>query len=341
MEQQDVFKKISIPAILGILGILAIVIIWPIFTAILAGLILAYIFYPLYLRVLAIVKERNTSAIIIILLVFIIIFVPLWFLLPIVTKQVFDIYLFLQNVDFFHLLSKALPSLADLSVSKDIAFSLNKLITNVASAIVSSSSNIIFNLPTILLKLVVTLFVFFFGMRDAKLLTSYIVSLSPFSKKTEKELAKKFNDITGSVIKGYLILGLLQGILTGIGLIIFGVPGGLILTIVAIFASIIPVLGAWAVWLPASIYLLAVGKEVYGIILFLYGAIFVSWIDNVLRPYIVSRKAKISSGVILVGMIGGLIVFGVFGLVLGPLILAYLLLILDAYRKNKFSSLFR
>ncbi len=341
MEQQDIFKKISIPVILGILGIMAIVILWPIFTAILTGLILAYIFYPLYNRMLSVVKERNIAAVIILLGVFVIIFIPLWFLLPIVTKQVFDIYLYLQNLDFFQIISKAFPSLADLAVSKDIAISMNKLVTSAASSIISSSSNIILNLPTILLKLAVVLFIFFFGMRDAKLITSYVASLSPFSKSTEKELAKKFNDITSSVIKGYLILGLLQGMLTGIGLIVFGVPGGLILTIIAIFASVIPILGAWAVWLPASIYLLVMGRETYGIILFLYGAIFISWIDNILRPYIVSRKADISPGIVLIGMIGGLIVFGIFGLVLGPLILAYLLLVLDAYRKNKFSTLFR
>jgi len=341
MQQQEIFKKIAIPAVLGILGILAIATLWPIFTAILAGLILAYIFYPLYKRILLVVKERNTAAIIILLGVFIIILVPLWFLLPIVTKQVFDIYLYLQNLDFSQFISKALPALSDLTISKDIAVSMNKLITSATSSIVSSASNIIFNLPTILLKLVVVLFVFFFGMRDAKILTGYVSSLSPFSKKTEKEVSKKFNDITSSVIKGYLILGLLQGLLTGIGLIIFGVPGSLILTVVAIFAAIIPILGSWAVWLPASIYLLATGKEAYGIILFLYGALFVSWIDNILRPYIVSRKAKLSSGIVLVGMIGGLIVFGILGLIIGPLILAYLLLILDAYRNNKFQSLFR
>jgi predicted PurR-regulated permease PerM len=177
-------------------------------------------------------------------------------------------------------------------------------------------------------------------MRDAELLKDYVISLSPFSKATQNELVKKFKDITNAVIFGHIIVGIIQGILTGMGLLVVGVPNFLILTVIAILASIIPVLGAWLVWVPASIYLLASGNVASGIILFLYGAIVISWIDNIIRPYIVSRKTKISSAIVLVGMVGGLIVFGILGLVIGPLILAYLLLLLDAYRKNKIPGLF-
>jgi predicted PurR-regulated permease PerM len=177
-------------------------------------------------------------------------------------------------------------------------------------------------------------------MRDAEIFTKYVQSLSPFSKSVEKDFIQKFKEITGSVIYGYVVVGILQGILTGIGLYVAGVPQALILTILAIFAAMIPIAGAWLVWVPAAIYMILSGNTFAGIGLILYGSLFISWIDNIVRPYLVARKTKISTAVVLIGMIGGLIVFGIIGLILGPLILSYLLLILDAYRNKRFPDLF-
>jgi predicted PurR-regulated permease PerM len=106
------------------------------------------------------------------------------------------------------------------------------------------------------------------------------------------------------------------------------------------FFAILPMIGAWIVWLPVSIWLISSGQVTSGIILLLYGAIIVSWIDNVLRSYIVSRKTNLSSGIVFIGMIGGIIVFGTIGLLLGPLILAYLIVLLDAYKNKQFGKLF-
>ncbi|GAI30169.1 unnamed protein product, partial [marine sediment metagenome] len=148
-------------------------------------------------------------------------------------------------------------------------------------------------------------------MRDADLFLKYVKTLSPFSQSLERELAKKFKGITKAVIYGFVVVGILQGVLTGVGLFIFRVPNALLLTVLAVLGAIIPVLGAWIVWLPAAIYLFLTGHVVLGIGLALYGALFISWIDNIIRPYIVARKTKISSAIVLIGMIGGLIVFGI------------------------------
>jgi len=334
------FKRLSILVVLGILAALSFIILWPILSAIVTGLILAYIFYPAYTKVFSLIKEKNISALIIVFLVIFFILLPLWFLLPFVAKQIFEIYLYVQNLNLFSFLTKIFPPLSQIELSKDFALSFNNFVTSITSKILSSASSILLNLPSFVLKLVVIFFVFFFGMRDAELFRDYIKTLSPFSKSTEKDFAKKFRDITNSVIYGFIVVGILQGILTGIGLFIFGMPNALLLTVLAIFAAIIPVIGAWVIWLPSSIYLLISGKIFLGVGLFIYGALFVSWIDNIIRPYIVSKKTEIPTVIVLIGMIGGLIVFGMLGLIIGPLILSYLLLILDAYRKNKFPSLF-
>lgn len=340
MIEQNNFKNLSIIVVFGILILVSFIIIRPIFTAIITGLILSYIFYPVYKKIYKVVKEKNISAIIIILLVLFLILIPLWFLLPIIVKQVFNVYLSIQKINFYSYLLKIVPSLAESQLPPEIISSVNTFMTGILSKIISSISSIFLDMPSLLLKVAVMIFIFFFGMRDGEIFFNYVRTLSPFSKAMDEELAEKFEGVTKSVIYGQIIVGIIQGLLAGVGLFVFKVPQALLLSVIVIFLSMIPLLGAWLVWLPASIYLIFSGDTFNGIGLLLYGALFVSWIDNVIRSYIVARRIKISSAIILAGMIGGLMVFGILGLIIGPLILSYLLLFLDAYRKNKLPSLF-
>ena len=102
----------------------------------------------------------------------------------------------------------------------------------------------------------------------------------------------------------------------------------------------LPMVGPWFVWVPVAIGLFLTGKIGFAIAFSIYCLFFVSTIDNILRPYIVSRKTGVSSVVVLVGMIGGLFVFNILGLILGPLILSYLLLFLKAYKDGTLSDMF-
>ena len=311
---------------------------WPIASAIILGLIFAYAFYPVFGAVVKIVREKNISSLIVVIIAILIIFIPVWFILPIMANQIFNVYLLSQNINFGTLLAQLFPS--DNSVSPDLIIYLNSFVTSLASKLLSSFSVGLINLAPLALKAVVFIFVFFFGLRDGDIFLNYAKGLSPFSKSAETEIASKFKGITQSVIYGFIVVGLIQGLMTGIGLFLAGVPNSILLTLLAIFASIVPILGAWMIWAPASAFLLISGHTLAGIALGIYGAVVISWIDNILRSYWVAKKVKISSAIVLIGMIGGLIVFGFLGLVIGPLILVYLVLLLDAYRNKKIPGLF-
>ena len=114
----------------------------------------------------------------------------------------------------------------------------------------------------------------------------------------------------------------------------------LAILIFAVFFSVIPLIGPWLIWVPVAIYLFISGNTLSAVIFTVYCAIGVSSIDNLLRPYIIARRTGVSSVVILVGMIGGIFVFGILGIILGPLILAYLILFLEAYRTQTLPELF-
>ncbi len=335
IDEKDI-KKFSVVFLAFLLVILSFIILKPIILAIIAGLLLAYVFHPVYKRLLRVFREKNTTALVMCLLILLLIIIPIWFLVPVVVKQVFDFYSYTQKINLVNIIKETFPSLfTSETFTREFGTALNNFISKAANLVLSGFSDILVNIPVIIIQMVVVLFVFFFALRDAEKLGEYMKSLSPFNKDLEENLAKQFQDITFGVIYGQIVVGVIQGALTGIGLAIFGVPHVLLLTGIAMLAATIPFIGAWLIWFPAAILLIASGDVTPGVGLLIYGVVFVSWIDNIIRPYIISKRARIHSVVVFVGMIGGLIIFGVLGIFLGPLILSYLLILIDLYKQKK------
>jgi predicted PurR-regulated permease PerM len=270
MPIQKEFKNISMLLVLFVLLALSIFIIFPIVQPVIIGLLLAYLFNPFYRKILKFTREKNLAAFIILLIIFFCVALPLWFLFPLILKQASEIYLYIQKVDIGGIINRILPSLITSDFSKDLILSLNRFISTVANKFFTSATNSLINLPILLLKVTITFFVFFFGLRDEENIRTSLKSLSPFDKELEVKLIKNFNGVTKSVIYGYIFIGILQGILTGIGLFIFKSPQPLFLTLIAIFGAIIPILGAWIVWLPVSIYLFLSGHTIAAVGLFLW-----------------------------------------------------------------------
>ncbi|MGV8131794.1 MAG: AI-2E family transporter [Candidatus Pacearchaeota archaeon] len=338
LSNKDI-RRIFVSAVLLLLAIAAFLIIRPIVLSIFGGLILAYIFSPVYKIVYRTIHARNISATIMCLLVLLIIIIPLWFTIPVIVQQIFDLFNLSQNIDFSKVVTQLFPS-GTTEFNEKLTTIIIQFTGNLASTIFNYFIGLLQSLPTVLLNLAVILFVFFFALRDQEGLREFISGISPFRKDKETVLVTRFKDITSSIIYGYIIVGIIQGLALGLGLLIFGVPKALTLTILGMFASMLPMVGPWFIWIPVAVTMLVAGNVGLALAFAVYCGFFVSTIDNILRPYIVSRKAGVSSVVVLVGMIGGLFVFNIIGLILGPLILAYLILFLKAYKDGTLSDMF-
>jgi predicted PurR-regulated permease PerM len=182
-------------------------------------------------------------------------------------------------------------------------------------------------------------FVFFYALKDNEKLKDLIKDFSPISKSKEKILKHQFKEITSSLIYGQVIVGIIQGLVAGLGFLIFGVPNALALTVAAIIFSLIPLIGPWIIWIPVLTFMiLSGGASTTTIVLFfLYNLIIVSTVDNIIRAYIVSRRSNLSGGIVFIGMIGGLYLFGIFGLIIGPLILSYFITFFQSFKEeNRF-----
>jgi predicted PurR-regulated permease PerM len=192
----------------------------------------------------------------------------------------------------------------------------------------------------LLIDLIVICFVFFITLRDNQKIKDFLKGISPISKAREKVWIKTFKDITYSVIYGHFLIGLIQGLTAGLGFWIFGVKNALVLTIIATVLAILPMVGAYLIWIPVAIYMFASGSTGLAIGYVLYNVILVSNIDNILRVYILTKRTNLSPFIALISSIGGLYFFGLIGLILGPLIFAYFIIFIDLYKEKNLLSLF-
>jgi predicted PurR-regulated permease PerM len=334
------FRRVITVVILATLVVLSFFLLKPILLSVIMGFILAFVFTPIYNRLYKLIKFKNLTALIICFLLVLLIFLPLWFLIPVFIDQSIKLYLSVQNLDFITPLQNIFPSLfSSEKFSAEIGSILNSFVTKSASSLMNSFSKVLLNFPNLLLQFLVVFFTFFFVLKDKEELIKYIQSLLPFSKEVEKKLFKSSRDITSSVIYGQIIVGVIQGLIAGLGFFIFKVPNALIFTLFASFAGIIPIIGPGIVWIPITIYLFITGNTfaAFGVLIFGSAS---SIIDNVIKPIFVSKRTTLHPALIVIGMVGGFFLFGVLGFILGPLILAYLLIVLEVYRSKKSPKIF-
>lgn len=341
MVEKKVINRVIVMFLFAILLILSFILLKPILLAIVLGVFIAYILHPLYVPLSKKIKNKNLSTLIFIVLICIVIAVPIWFFMPYLLKEIFDTYLYVQRTD----LSGAITQIISLFLSEEmvgtVSTQVNVWVAKFFSFSMESFSGMFSDIPNLLFQISVFIFTFYFAIRDSEKIKEYISELSPLSRSTEDKFAAEFRSITNSIVFGQILTGVIQGLFLGLGLWILGVPKVFFLTIIAIIVSIIPIIGAWLVWIPASLFMIISGNVINGTILFFYGLLFVSTIDNFLRPYLISKKSNIHLFVAIIGTIGGLYTFGIVGLIIGPLVLSYVLIVVDFYRQGKLNELFK
>lgn len=331
------FRKVTTTIVLAVLIIISFFLIRPILLSIITGFILTFIFSPVYNKIFKLTKSKNFSSIFICLFLLAIIIIPLWFLTPVIIDESIKLFIASQELDIVTPLKAIFPTLfASEAFSEQAGVAIQSFITELTSSLMTYLSEILLDFPTIILHVVVIFFTLFYTLKDKEEIISYIKSVLPFSKEIEKKLFDSTKDITFSVLYGYVIIGILQGVILGIGLFIFQVPNAFILSIFAIIVGILPVLGPSLVGIPTAMFLFIDGNPTaWGILIF---TMIASLSDYFIRPLLVSKKAKLPTALILVGMIGGFLMFGILGFILGPLVIAYLIIVIELYKTKQTPS---
>ncbi|QZY00927.1 AI-2E family transporter [Halobaculum rubrum] len=192
-------------------------------------------------------------------------------------------------------------------------------------------------LPSVFIGLTVTTFVLFVLLRDGTQLVAWLRTVVPVSEPVQRELMGELDDLMWASVVGNVAVAGIQAVLLGTVLVLVDMPGFVFLTVVTFVLCLLPLVGAFGVWVPASVFLLAMGRPVAALIIVGTGSV-VSVSDTYLRPLIINRSGALNVAVITVGIFGGIIVFGVVGLFIGPVVLGGTRVILDQFARERAES---
>ena len=327
-------------------GAVALLILWPFLRTIAAALIVAVVFFPAYRLVLRWTGRRPTWASLIMTLGIVVLFLfPVSLILLRATNEALiaaqrlsilsaeqgGLGLFLMT-----LAERPLHFLARfIDVSKlDIHSAITGNVQRAGLLVLSSGAAILGSLARLTASFFFMLILLFFLFRDGQKWVEGLGSLMPLAPAQTRELFQNIaNTIIGNVY-GIVSVGLVQGVLTGVAIAIVGLPSPLLLGIAAFFASILPVIGAALVWIPAALYLMFSGAIWKGVFVLLWGAVVISTADNVVRPWVVSGKVELHPLVLMFVILGGVQLFGFLGLFLGPVIVSVLAAVFHMLREE-------
>jgi predicted PurR-regulated permease PerM len=176
---------------------------------------------------------------------------------------------------------------------------------------------------------ILMLFILFFFIRDGEEMLRTFRDLIPMSRIYKQQLFDHIGSVTRAMVVGTGVTALIQGALVGIAFVIVGLPSPLVFSVIAAIVSLLPFGGTALVWVPASIALAGQGRWGATIFMVIWGAALVSVVDNVVRPLLVSRGAKVGTLTVFIGVLGGISAFGAIGLFLGPVILALIIALIS------------
>ena len=338
----------------GILALLllyaAFLIVWPFMTAILVGAILVILTFGIFRRL----RERfkgsaNRAALTMLLGITVIIVIPALILAVLLVQQANVVVEKLQTGEAQAMI-KRIDLARHLSLIKRIApnfdpetLSPEKMllpaVRQIPGWVARHGGAVIGGLAGLVLGFALVLLSMYFFYVEGESILEQLSVLSPLPKRYDEEFKTRFKDVIDATFRGQLFTALAQGMTTGIGLAIARVPGAGFWGAVAALLSLIPMVGAAAVWVPASIYLaiaVSMGQAKWWQVIFLviWGALPVSLIDNVVRPWAMKGKAQLPAIPLLFAVLGGLQAFGFVGLVIGPLVFSLLMSIIEIYKKS-------
>lgn len=204
---------------------------------------------------------------------------------------------------------------------------LSRNVTGMAKAVIKNAFFFVFNI------LVLTFTLFFF-LRDGPFIIRRAIELVPMAPRNKLSIVHKIEVTLYAVIRGVLVVAVIQGTLAGIGFALFGVPFPVLLGALTMFLAPIPFVGPAGIWLPVTIGLFISGDSQTAFYVLLWGMLVVSLVDNFLRPLLISADAKLPILLLFFGMLGGLKVYGFSGVLLGPVTIALLLAFINIYRRE-------
>lgn len=321
-------------AVIIILGCFLLYALSNLFNSILGAIVLFTIFRPVYLFMVE--KKRWNKSVVAIFIIFIslvVIVIPFLSLSIMFVSKIrsinvhsFDLQRLILKIDDYAGYNFNQPHFAENTLQK-----LGSFATDLFPSILGSAAGV-------LVTLLVMYFLLYFMLVQVRDFEAAMLKYAPFREQHTLKFATALRNSTYSNVLGQGIIAVIQGFLLANGFWIFGIPDPVFWGVIGAFISFLPVVGAPTLSIPGSIFLFAGGHPIKGILMLIYGLLFIGNVDNFLRMIINKRIANTHPLISIIGVFIGLPLFGILGLVFGPLLLSYFLLLLEIYETNRMAA---
>mgnify|MGYP001052744582 CR=1 FL=1 len=325
-----------------VLGFLSYQVIRPFLSPIAWAIVLSIVFYPVYAHTVKYIKWKSLASLITLGIILLIILGPFAYLSYSLVSELITLADYLESgrletlkdVLQYPLIKSAVDKILSLlntteeELNKAIIDNVSQLGKELVGRITKGMANIV----TVSLNFALMVFSLFFFLRDGPELLGKAREYVPFSEEQKDRLRDRIKDIVVSTIYGGVAVAIVQGIIAGGAFYILGISTPVVWGLATFIASFIPLLGASIIWVPVTVYFFIKGAVVKGIALALIGIFGISLIDNVLRPIIIGGRTKMPFLIIFFSILGGIKLFGLLGIIMGPLVLALFVSVIEIFR---------
>lgn len=323
----------------------------PFITILIFALFFATIFYPLYRRVNQLFRGYSrVASIVTCLITLLVIVLPLsLFGILLVNEGItafndiasklqagfFEQHFQWEEGNFVYDQVQAIVPMFEIdAISLDLIGTIADTAKNLGTFLISQFSTFVKNTLTFLLSLIIFFLTLYYFFKDGEKIVNKIVDLSPLPQKHDRAVFKKFKEVSLAMLFGIFGTAIVQGIFAGAGYAFVGIPNPIFWATATAVFSLVPVFGTGIIWAPASIILMATGNIAGGVGLLLWGTFVVSTVDNLVRPYLIEGRAPVHPLMTFLAVLGGVVAFGLKGIIYGPLVINLLIAFLHIYEKE-------
>jgi predicted PurR-regulated permease PerM len=319
---------------------------WPFVSVIVVAIVITGVFNPIY-KFLNRKLIPSISSLLTCILIFFVLFIPVTFFVGILTNEAYDLYLTTREtvqqvqirslIEDSQILEKINEILANFNVEitgAQLSSAISEIGKVVGLFLYEQARSITANVLIFIVNFFFMLLIVFYLLIDSHRLVSFVVSLSPLPDDQDEKLIQKFKDMAGAILIGNGLGGLIQGILGGIVFAVFGLKSPFLWGLVMAIMAFLPILGIGVVFIPATIFLFLKGRFAAGIFFLIFYVALSGSIEYFFKPKLVGKRVQMHTLLVFLSIIGGLKLFGILGIIYGPLIVTAFLTLTNIYHSS-------
>jgi predicted PurR-regulated permease PerM len=317
---------------------------WPFISVIIMAVVVTGIVSPLY-RFICRRVSRSVASLITCGVIFVVLFFPIVLFVGILSGEAYGLYQMGRDavisdqvkslLQASHLLDKINPLLAHVNIElsgTELNNALSELGKQVGLFVYQQASTIASNVLSFLVYFFLMLMIIYFLLMDGHKLISFLIDLSPLPTDQEEILISKFKNMSGAILVGNGLAGLIQGFLGGLLFYSFGLKSPFMWGVIMALLAFLPIVGIGAVFVPTVAYLILKGRIAAGIVFIVFYLVVSGGIEYLVKPKLVGRQVQMHTLLVFLSIMGGLKLFGILGIIYGPLIVTAFLTLADIYR---------